>query len=462
MNFWSADNLQRTLGGRWLVRPRTDPLGVSTDTRTLRPGEAFVALKGPHHDGHAYLAHAAAAGAPLAIIDTPHACSVPWPAGLGLLQVPATPAALLDLARAWRRTLAGTVLAVAGSAGKTTTVRLLQAVLDRAGATTASARSFNNHIGVPLTLLSARASDRFIVCEVGTSRPGEIAALGAVVAPCLAIITSIGHEHLEWLGSLAGVAREEASLLEHVAPQGAAVIPADTPLLFEALAALGRAPARLITVGESPAADLRIVEVESGTAGTRFALHDGARFDLPLLGRHNARNAAMAVAAARSLGLTDADIAAGLLAAPRPPMRLEPVECAGVRVLNDAYNAHPDSMSAALDTFLRWANGASRRVVILGDMLELGPASPQAHASLGRCLDTLPLDLIVLAGSAMRHAADALRPGTPLRYVEALDDQQARDIASLLRPGDAVLLKASRGMRLERVLAALSARCAQP
>lgn len=467
MSFWSVENLRSVVGGTWLAHAVREASGLSTDSRNLAPGQVFLAIKGERFDGHTKLGAAAAAGSPLAIIDDQKAAGS-LPAGMGVLRVADTGKALLKLGAAYRKTLEGTrVVAVAGSNGKTTTVRLIDAVLGAGLRGSCSQKSFNNQIGVPLTILSARPGDQYLICEIGTNSPGEVAELAKVVAPDVAVITSIGREHLEKLGSLRGVAREEASVLEFVRAGGAGVVNAEAPHLLEVIATLAHRPRTIVSFGESERADVRVVSAEQDFRGVRFTLNDRSSFDLPLLGRHNAVNAGAAVAVGRRLGLSDQQIATGLRSVRAPEMRLERVEVGGVRIINDAYNANPDSMRAALDTFSDvgcgmsdvGSAGAGRRVVVLGDMLELGEHSEASHREVGERLAVMPgLDLIVLVGSLMSHAAECLEgakaEGRLVRVAE-LDEAHASGVAAMLRPGDLVLLKGSRRMRLERLVVAL-------
>jgi UDP-N-acetylmuramoyl-tripeptide--D-alanyl-D-alanine ligase len=460
MNFWNPDNLRSLLSAQWLARPvdGCTLTGLSTDSRAIGPGQVFLAIAGERFDGHAMAGAAAAAGSPVAIVDNPQAMPTPYPPGMGVLKVQSTTRALLKLAAAYRRTLDGArVISVCGSNGKTTTVRMLRAVLSQRLQGTASVKSFNNHIGVPLTILSARQSDQYLVCEVGTNAPGEIAQLSEVVSPDIAVITSIGREHLERLGSLRGVAFEESSVLEFVRDGGMGVVNVDSPELAEVVAGLPKRPAKVLGFGESAGADVRVVSVEQTFDGLTLTLNDRSTFRLPLLGRHNAVNAAAAVAVGRRLGLGDEEIGAGLRSVSGAEMRLERSEIGGVWILNDAYNANPDSMRAALHTLSELGSGAQRRIVILGDMLELGEQTPALHAEIGDCIASLPgLDTVILVGTHMNSAAERLN-GRALR-LESLDGGGAGEVASLLRPGDLVLIKGSRRMRLERVCAALKAR----
>lgn len=501
MAFWELDSIKAAVGGTWLARPDAASgarlEGCATDTRSLRPGQVYVAIRGERFDGNTFVAQAAAAGAPLAIIDDPKALPTPLPEGLAVLHVPDAGLALLRLAGAYRKTLEGTrVVGVTGSNGKTTTTRLIQAVLSRSLRGTASIKSYNNRVGVPLTILGARRGDQFLICEVGTNAIGEIAELAAVVQPDIAVVTSIGREHLEGLGSIRGAISEALALVQAVRPGGLVVMNADVPLLEEAVAPLSgsapgkpssapagpgsntaesprRAPPRfhLVRFGLSSHADLRVTAVEPGVERTRFSVNDRSWHTVPLMGRHNALNAAAALAVARRLGVDAADADAGLAGARGAEMRLERSTLRGIHVLNDAYNANPESMLAALETFasLPRAAGEGRRVVVLGDMLELGPAGPGAHREIGEAVVAHGgFDLVMLVGPLSKHTAEPIRRMHSMKpedertrdrvvAVEALDGAAANRLAALLCPGDHVLLKGSRGMGLERIVKALEA-----
>jgi UDP-N-acetylmuramoyl-tripeptide--D-alanyl-D-alanine ligase len=495
MEFWSAENLARMTGGAW-VRPWRHGEGaarvrISTDTRTLQPGDVFIAIRGERFDGNAMVGDALARGAVAAVVDDDSRLPPALPADFGVLRVACGRRALGAMAAAHRQqVLHGTcIIAVCGSNGKTTTVRLIDAVLSQKLRGRASAKSFNNDIGVPLTILSAAPRDDYLICEIGTNAPGEIAALAAIARPDIAVITSIGREHLEKLGSLRGVAAEEASVLRFVqgglgtsafraesahspAPLGSvAVVNGDSPELAAAIADLDQRPGAFITFGEGDGADLTVSDIRQSADGVSFSVFAGstskqhpAAFHVPLLGRHNASNAAAAVAVGRALGLLDAQIAAGLAAARGPEMRLQVSLVRGITVINDAYNANPDSMRAALATLAELGGAGCRRVVVMGDMLELGPHAPAAHREVLQAALAVPaLDLLVLVGEAMEAAAGALglepgrsaTPGRPsLVLLPILDDGWAEAAAALLRPGDTVLLKGSRRMGLERILSA--------
>jgi UDP-N-acetylmuramoyl-tripeptide--D-alanyl-D-alanine ligase len=492
--FWTSPTLAAGVAARWLTPTREFTLspGVCTDTRAIDASKLFIALRGEKHDAHAFLSQVVAAKSQLIVIDREDAfATIRESAALAntsVLLVHDTAAALLSLAKAYREYLGThgtTFVAVGGSNGKTSTVRMLQAVLSQSLRGSSSQKSFNNAIGVPLTILAAREDDQFVICEVGTNAPGELEPLSRTVQPDIVVLTSLGREHLEGLGSLEGVAQEEAQLVTGIKTSGTIVTPADAPadLLLTAIhATLAREGkhSRVMTFGTSANADTLITSREQSFEGVDFGLADGTVFSLPVLGLHNATNAAAAITVARVLNLPDAANREGLKLVQPPAMRLQPHTIAtttgSIRVINDAYNANPDSMLAAIATVreIAWAmsrqassvsaNGSKPRLVlVLGDMLELGVHGPQLHAeSIAAAMATKP-DVLVLLGPIMCAAVPAARK---MRASEdetnlvthastSLDACQA--IAAMLRAGDLVLLKGSRGTAVERVLTALQA-----
>lgn len=483
MEFWQAEAIGACLKGAWIVPPQgsgpsSKLAGVSTDSRAIARGQVFVALRGEKLDGHEYLLQAVHSGAGLLVIDRREKLPAEVASGsVPVLLVGNTGDALLELGQAWRRALGATpVVAVTGSNGKTTTTRLIEAVLSKLGRGTASIKSFNNRIGVPLTILRAVEGDRFLVCEVGTNAIGEIAELAPAIEPDITVITSIGREHLEGLGGLEGSSREAAQLVRALRPGGVAIVPSGVEPLERELAGIqatrGGAPLTIVRFGEDARADVRAGDVKTDPGGVRFSI-GASVFQVPLIGRHNALNAAAAVAVGRRLGLGDSAIGAALAEARGAEMRLERrsirVRDGGpIDVINDAYNANPESMLAAIATFKEiYGSAHRRRVAVLGDMLELGEHGPDCHREIGDALAAAGVfDLCVLVGPLMMFAADRLGK-TPLRDrvvpLPALDDTGGARVAEMLHPGDAVLLKGSRGMGIERVLKALeSSRAAQP
>ncbi|GAB4383344.1 MAG: UDP-N-acetylmuramoyl-tripeptide--D-alanyl-D-alanine ligase [Phycisphaerales bacterium] len=461
MSFWSPDTVRSVVGGAWVTRPNTrttDLFGVTIDSRKVRPGQVFVALAGARTDGHRFVEHAARGGCPLAIVER---VDGPLPPDIGIIRVVSTVEALGRLASAYRRSAPSLrVVAVTGSCGKTTTVRLIDAVLSQRLRGSASPKSFNNEIGVPLTLLNARPSDNYVVCEVGTNAPGEIDTLARMCEPDVGVITCIGRAHLEGLGGLEGVAAEKASLLAHLRATGYAFVPSpkECPLLQPHLRALDRE--RMVTIGVGPEADLRVTDVRTSETGVCFSLNDRVRFETSLLGAHNAINAAIAIGVGRRLGLRDEEIRAGLRAVHAEEMRGQLLHVGPVKVINDAYNANPDSMLAGLRTLADWSG--PRRVAVLGDMLELGPAAAEEHRLVGEWLGaSRAVDLVVLVGELARHALQPAASGLGadrVHFFEKLDDESGPAIARLFEPGDVILLKASRRIGLERLVAEIERR----
>lgn len=470
MSFFEIENVRAATSGRWLQRPASLKLrvltGVGIDTRDDLTGKAFVAIRGQSHDGHAYLAEAAKAGARVLVVEHVPA-GVTLPGDVAVVQVENTRRALARMALNYRRSLRGTkVIVVTGSAGKTTTKRLIDSVLAVSLQGSASPKSFNNDIGVPLTILAARPSDKYLIVEVGTNAPGEIAQLASVVEPDVAVITSIGRAHLEGLGSIEAVAKEKASLLRFLTEGGTAVVTADAPLLRPYLKSVPSS----ILVGEADDADLRLTargaDELPGESDWWFEINARQRFPLALPGKHNALNAIAALAVGRRLGLDDEAICAGLAMVEPAPMRMAMQQLGEITICNDAYNANPDSMRAALETFAELAahKPFKRRIVVLGDMLELGPAGAELHREVGGRLLAIDaqakIDMAIFVGelSGIAAAEVAQQWGDDRVWrVPAMEPDVAHDIAAMLQPGDAVLIKASRGMQLERLVPAIEA-----
>jgi len=458
------DVVRGATDGLWLIEP-TDAAatlrGFSTDTRTMQRGEAFVALRGEQFDGHAFLRDAAEAGAALLIAD--RRCER---TDLGLhapptLRVDDTIEALGAIASAHRRALRGRVIAVTGSVGKTTTKRLIHAVLGRRLRGTASPRSFNNHIGVPLTLLAADPDDDYVVVEIGTNAPGEVAALGRIARPHIAVITHAGAAHLEGLGGLDGVVREKASLVDCLEPDGVAIVNGEIAALRGGVVS---AP-RVVTFGRGDPCDLRLEDARVERGGTSFAF-DGLTAHLPLIGEHHACNALAAIAVGRAMGLGDGEIIDALASATAGEGRGGVVRfgppAATVTVIDDCYNANPESMAAALAT-LRAYPTTGRRIAVLGDMLELGEAAAAHHAALGSLVTNgepaAAIDAAHFIGPLSCAAAvAAAQSGRLVTHEPDLTPGAAQRIAASLHRGDVVLVKASRGMRLERVIEAIADR----
>jgi UDP-N-acetylmuramoyl-tripeptide--D-alanyl-D-alanine ligase len=456
MSQFTLDEIRRATGAvLWRGRPELCVHGVSTDTRALASGQLYVALRGPNFDGNEFAAAAAAAGAGALLLraaggQPPRESE----AGAAVLLHEDPQRALIELAR-WHRTrLSCPVIAITGSAGKTTTKNILQALLEPSLCVVASEKSFNNEIGVPLTLLRADETTQALVVEVGTNAPGEIAALAAIVRPTIAVVTGIGHAHLEKLGSVEGVAREKGALLAALPPTGLAVLNADCRHLRTLRSAVR---ARCTTCSVEGSADLSARDLLFHAAGTSFRLGPMS-VTLPLLGTHNVSNLLLALCVCQELGLGLDVLLPRIAGLHGGKQRLERKELSGITLIDDAYNANPESARAAVRV-LAGLHAYRRRVLVLGDMLELGTSTAELHHALGAELAGHGVDLLVLVGELTRAiGAGALEAGLePARVVHYADtDEAARELDGLLQRGDVVLLKASRGMRFERIVDALA------
>jgi UDP-N-acetylmuramoyl-tripeptide--D-alanyl-D-alanine ligase len=427
--------------------PDTAVSSYSIDTRTLAPGALFVALRA-ERDGHDFVGDALDRGAAGALVSRAVE-------GVGLVLVDDTGAALTTLGRAARDRLADVpVVGITGSTGKTSTKDLTAAALAAAGPVGASPVSFNNEIGVPLTLLSAPPGAVAVVAEMGARGVGHIATLAAVARPTVGVITNIGMAHAEFFGSREEVARAKGELLEALPADGHAVLCADDDMTLGLRARTGAA---VLTVGSSADADVRVSDVRLDE-DLRCAFHLETPWGsadvppLPVRGAHQAGNAAFAVAVAGVVGVSLADAVAGLAGAIGSPLRMDLRRSpAGLIVLNDSYNANPTSMAAAVDALA--GLGTGRRFAVLGPMAELGPHSVAEHQRLGKLVAAAGVALLVTV-NAPDHAEGARAAGAEALEVETVE-AAVTALTSRLRPGDAVLVKASRVVGLERVAEAL-------
>ena len=430
---------------------RTGIAGVSIDTRTLAEGDLFVPLAGEKVDGHAFLAEAFARGATAALCARDRFATLETAAPGPLVVVPDVTASLLMLAHGFRERWTGLLLCVTGSAGKTTTKDLVAAAFATAAPTHKTTGNLNNQWGVPLTLFGLHPEHRAAVVEIAMNHPGEIALLAAAAAPGAAVITNAGSAHLEHLGSLEAIAREKASLAAALEPGQPLFAGADSPRLIAALAGTN---AKLVTFGESRKADLRPSRVESrGAAGSVLEVAGFPPVTVRLPGRHQVQNALAALAVAREYRLDPAAVAAAIAAYQPARGRMEIRTLRGATLIVDCYNANPDSTRAALATLEDWP-GARRRIAVLGDMLELGADAPRLHAETAAAARAAELWLV---GAHAGDYAAGVRKSLPApRRFAALAEVRAA-LREALAPGVVVLLKASRGVTLERVLDGLEA-----
>jgi len=450
-----ADELAAAVGGRLVAGdPAVRVGGASIDTRTIRPGEVFFAIVA-RNDGHAFAAEAARKGAPAVVASRP----VSVPAGTALVLVDDTVAALGRLAADERRRRAGMkVVAITGSAGKTTTTALVRAALSarwRAGGTRGN---WNNRLGLPLSILGLDEGVEAAALELGMNRPGEIRDLAEIADPDVGLVTLAARAHLGFFPDVRAIARAKAELWEAMA-QGeresrTAVLPDDDPVLLELARATGLPLTRF---GEGPGADVRAEEIRRTPAGGISFRVEGVRVELALWGRHAVRNALAALAAARALGIPLAEAAPRLATVEPLPGRGRIHRLAdGTTVVDETYNANPDAVRTVLAALAGFP-APGRRVAVLGDMLELGEAAPALHREVGEAAAAAGFDPVwavgAFAGEVARGAA--ARGATTGTWPDA--DAAAAELPGRLRPGDLVLLKGSRGVRLERALASLLA-----
>ena len=427
--------------------------GISTDTRSIAPGSLFVALRGANFDGHAYLAQAAQSGATAAVVSNTEGA----PEGMTLFVVENTLHALGKLGRHRRRALAGRVVAVAGSNGKTTTKELLRAVLGSTFRVHATDANLNNQVGVPLTLLATPDEAEAVIVETGTNEPGEITLLSHIVEADAAIITAIGEEHLEGLGSVEGVLQEELAVFDALRPHGVGLV-ADEPTELPEGAMERIGGMRLRVAGFSSEADLR---PDGGKEGVRFRPDGstewgfrGVPIHLPLPGMHNVRNALLALGVAVEWGVAIEDAARGLAGMKAPKMRNEWVKIGPMNLIADCYNANPPSMRAALD-LLASVPAEGEKIAVIGTMRELGDHGDRLHRELALHAAGLVghgIDRVVATGDFVR-AFEANDSELGDRLIASEDPIEAYDaLRPTLRGGETVLLKGSRGVQLERWL----------
>ena len=434
--------------------------GVSIDSRTLAVGEAFFAIRGHRLDGHEFLADAASRGAGCLVV---HALPDDIPAGVPLVMVEDTTVALGRLAAMHRARFAIPLVAVTGSNGKTTTKEMIAGVLAVRWRTHRPRSSFNNQWGLPLTLFAIGPDHQAAVVEIGANQPGEIAYLAGIAHPTIAVVTTVAAVHTEFFRSLDGVRDEKAALVRAVGGEGHAVLNADDARV----ASMAReTSATVVTYGRAASARVRAgAEQDDAERGVSFMLEvDGQHrpVSLAFSGRHNVSNALAAAGVGVALGFSLEEIALGLGAA-RPVAGRCVWKVAGtVRILDDTYNANPVSVAAALDT-LAAHRGGSRVIVVLGDMLELGDITDEAHREAGRRVAALAPAHFIAVGRHAALSAEAARAAgvTGVHHATTFEDTMA-ELLKRVAPGDVVLVKGSRGMRMERVVDALVARLQRP
>ncbi len=431
--------------------------GAFTDSRKPVPGALFVALRGENFDGSDFVAQAIEGGARGVLVPADAVARVEGKLqGAALLAARDTGRALGGLAAAWRQRLRDVaVVAVTGSTGKTSTKELIAEVLAAAGPTLKTEGNLNNEVGVPLTLLRLTEAHRYAVIECGMNHLGEIARLAGWADPDVAVVTNVGPVHLEGCGSIDGVAHAKGELYHALREGAVAVANADDGRVL-AQAKLSRR--KLVTFGASYGSDVRLISAHHGGAGLRVEMEfGGARHtvELKLIGTHNGHNASAAAAVGVALGCEADLILRGLANAQTPGRRMRPVRMpGGALLIDDCYNANPSSTKAALLTLTHLVRGKGRAIAVLGDMLELGQTELDLHRDVGRFAAGAGLSLLVCFGTRARALGEgALEAGLPAECIEYTDDpaEAVRLVQARVRPEDVVLVKGSRGMKMERI-----------
>ncbi|SDF07255.1 UDP-N-acetylmuramoyl-tripeptide--D-alanyl-D-alanine ligase [Sporolituus thermophilus] len=421
--------------------------GVSTDTRTLKAGDLFIALSGERFDGHEFLHQAAAKGAAGVLISRR---DIAIPLGLTVILTDDTRKALRDLARFHRLRFDIPVIAITGSNGKTTTKDMTAAVLSSRFKVLKTEANFNNEIGLPLTLLNLMADHQVAVVEMGMRGKGEIRELAEIALPNVGVVTNVGETHIELLGSLENIASAKAELVEAV-KDGLVVLNADNPYVY---AMQSKSKAAVTLYGLTHQADVRAEDIRSDGEQTFFDCHyRGQAFAvvLPAIGRHNVYNALAAIAIGLALGLTPEEIAAGLKKFVPSGMRQHIEKKAGYTIINDAYNASPLSMQSAIETLAEIAGG--RKIAVLGDMLELGQVAKEAHRRVGKQLAEIGVDTVITVGTLARDIAVTAKACGVACAIACDTHEEAKDaLRQVMQVGDTILVKGSRGMKMEKVL----------
>jgi len=440
-------------GGAHVDRPSIRLDHVRVDSREVHAGDIFLALRGQRHHGAEFVAEAFERGAAGVVVDVP---GIVAPEGRWVMQVDNAAQALCRAADWLRGCFEGRVIAVTGSAGKTTTRQMIDTVLGSRFSGTASPSNFNNHLGVPLSMLRWQESDTYAVLEMGASAVGEIAELSTLARPAIGVITNIGDAHLGSFGGPVAVATAKAELLEALPADGLAVLNGDDQRLRRIAA---RSRAVIEWFGRGADCDVMATDVRSSDGRLCFQV-EGQSFSIPVWGRHHLTSALAAVAIGRAFGMSVSEISRALSDFDPPPMRCQVSGFGAAQVINDAYNSNPLAMRAALE-LLREHPAMGQRIVVVGDMRELGDEAPRLHRQAGDQVVTVcGADMLVACGShADDMVAGAVAAGMPREKTVACDSVEDVEpvLARIVGPGDVVLVKGSRAMNMERLLARVPA-----
>jgi UDP-N-acetylmuramoyl-tripeptide--D-alanyl-D-alanine ligase len=458
--FLTTDDLQALTGGRLLATSRRPIRGAAVDSRAVQPGELFAALPGERTDGHRFLAAAAAAGASALIVsEAPKPVDLAALGDVTVILVPDVLRALQSIAAGWRARFNPLVVGITGSIAKTSTKEAVATVLAADRRTLKSEGNQNNEIGLPLTVLRLGPEDEAAVLEMGMYVGGEIRDLAAIARPHIGVVTAVLGVHLSRIGTIEAVEQAKGELVEALPANGVAILNADDPRV---LRMRDRTQARVLTYGFGADADIGALAIESaGLDGMRFALRlpgvpDGLPAIVPGLGRLSVHNALAGAAVGLAAGMSPSAIVAALAEGWSAPHRGQVTQAGGITIIDDAYNASPASVTAALELL---AGIAGRHVAVLGEMRELGDGTEAGHLEAGRAAARV-CDLLCVVGTEADGIAQGAREAglSPERLVEVADQDEAQArLLTLLRPGDVVLVKASRGVALETLVDGLAA-----
>lgn len=448
MAIFTIEEVCTASGGKITSAACSTFTGISTDTRAIKQGDLFVALAGERFDGHNFIQNAVDQGATGVVIHRPE---IQVPAAITVIVVNDTLKALQDLACYHRQRFDIPVIAITGSNGKTTTKDMTAAVLSSRLKVLKTQANFNNEIGLPLTLLNLTGEHEVAVVEMGMRGKREIEELTKIALPNMGIVTNVGETHIELLGSIDNIASAKAELVEAIDASGTVILNADNPYVY---AMQEKTSARVRMYGLGDRAQVRADQIETDGQFTTFLCFTPlGNFcaNLPAIGKHNVYNALAAISAGIELGLTLTDIRAGLLAFAPSAMRQHVEKIGDFTVINDAYNASPLSMRSAIDTMMEIATG--RTIAVLGDMLELGSIAIEAHRQIGLYLAERGVSAVVTVGHLAGEVANAARYNN-IKDVICCDNHEEawQALQRILQPGDTVLVKGSRGMKMEKLV----------
>ncbi len=454
MNSLKVSEILNATGGKLICGNLESPIaGISTDTRSVKHGEIFFALNGENYDGHNFIKQAVCNGAAGVVISAGKKIenlSLNGSGKVALIEVSDTLKALGDLAKYYRQNLQTKFISVTGSNGKTTTKDMVYHVLKNFKNVSRSRKSFNNFIGVPLTIFGADLTHDFCVVEMGTNAPGEIKRLSEIISPNFTILTNISHTHLEGLGSIKGVASAKAEFIENMDEDGTLITNADDIWCSQIA---GRFNGKVINFGFGENAQIKASKVKRNKSGFAFTVNKSFTINLPVLGKHNIYNSLASIALCNTIGIRMEDMCEGFVDFKLPPMRMERRVCGDVIAINDGYNSSPSSMSAALDEFSQLP-APGRRIFVCGDMLELGKDTERLHKEIGKKVASSKVDILWTVGPFSRFVAEgAIANGMSSENVFSYDtsEETCSLVASQLKSKDTVFIKGSRRMKLERV-----------